>query len=83
MSIEGVTVAGTEIVISRELNDKLFKKKYGDYWLSMGNADIIVCLDKRETEELKLETIANEFKTHVQKFRKNAGIAIEDRITIY
>lgn len=48
----------------------------------MGNSDIVVCIDKRETEELKLETIANEFKTHVQKFRKNSGIAIEDKITI-
>lgn len=27
LSIEGVTVSGTEIVIARELNEKIFKKK--------------------------------------------------------
>jgi isoleucyl-tRNA synthetase len=45
-------------------------------------ADLVVALDPNISEELRLEGLARELVSHIQKARKSAGYEVEDRILL-
>ena len=45
-------------------------------------ADLVVALDPTITEELRLEGLARELVSHIQKARKSAGLEVEDRVKL-
>ncbi len=65
-----------------EPDEVLVEKTYGDDWAAQENGGTIVLLDKRVTEELKLEGLARDIVRHVQNLRKDVDLNLEDRIAL-
>ncbi|DBA03205.1 TPA: hypothetical protein N0F65_003925 [Lagenidium giganteum] len=45
--------------------------------------NVMVIIDVREDDELKMQGCAREFITRVQKMRKKAGLVVQDKIQVY
>lgn len=52
-------------------------------FLSNGDGQVLVMLDKTQSEELLLKGLAREFTNRIQKLRKTAGLQAGDAIKIY
>ncbi len=52
-------------------------------WLVAGDGKLTVALDVTVTEELKLEGIAREFINRIQNLRKESGLDVVDKISIF
>jgi len=76
------------VVLGHELGEddvkvvRNFAEGCGDY-LSNGDGQVLVMLDKTQSEELLLKGLAREFTNRVQKLRKTAGLQPGDAIKIY
>jgi isoleucyl-tRNA synthetase len=71
--VEGHTLALTEVLLSHE----------GVAGHAVGrDAGLIVALDTRVTPELEIEGLARELIRRVNEMRKDAGLAIDDRISL-
>ncbi len=57
-------------------------KDYGQDWAGAEEGGVVVLLDKRLTEELRQEGLARDVVRFVQVARKEAGLELEDRITL-
>ncbi len=68
--------------IELEPAEVIVEKFYGDDWAAEENAGTVVLLDKRITQDLKLEGIARDIVRQVQNLRKQAALNLEDRITL-
>jgi isoleucyl-tRNA synthetase len=65
-----------------EPDDIKVNKDYGQDWAAAEDAKCVVLMDKRLTEELKQEGLARDVVRFVQVARKEAGLELEDRITL-
>jgi isoleucyl-tRNA synthetase len=65
-----------------EAEDIAVSKDYGGDWSAVEEGGAVVLLDKRITEELRLEGIARDVVRFVQVARKEAGLELEDRIVL-
>ena len=75
------SIGETEIVVSRA--DVLVQYQASEGWAGVADRGTHVALDTRITEELALEGLAREIIRYVQDARKNAGLAVEDRIVLF
>jgi isoleucyl-tRNA synthetase len=73
ISVEGFELADTEVLVSHE----------GAPGHAVGrDAGAIVALETKVTPELELEGLARELAHHLNNLRKEAGLAISDRIAL-
>lgn len=75
----GETLTMDDLVIKREFKGD--KKNYEADVSSDGK--IMVVIDCREDEALKMQGYAREFINRVQKLRKKAGLVVQDKIHIF
>jgi isoleucyl-tRNA synthetase len=75
-----VTIDGNRTPIDPD--DLNVRKSYGEDWAGAANGETIVLIDKRLTPELRSEGIARDVIRNVQNLRKDAGLEIDDRITL-
>jgi isoleucyl-tRNA synthetase len=71
---ESVEITSEEVQIAAESIEYLIVEQEGE---------LVVALDTRITEPLRLEGLAREFVNRVQRMRKEAGYDVVDRIKIY
>jgi isoleucyl-tRNA synthetase len=64
-------------------DDVIVEYRAPDAWVGLADRDTQLALDTRITEELELEGLAREVVRHVQSTRKDADLALEDRIVLY
>lgn len=76
-----VTIDGQPVKIGAE--DVQIIAESIDYLIVEREGDLVVALDTRITEPLRLEGLAREFVNRVQKMRKQAGYDVVDRIKIH
>jgi isoleucyl-tRNA synthetase len=74
-------VNGTPVTISRE--DLSIAAQSIEGWLVESAEGLTVAVDTTLTPELINEGLAREFVNRVQNMRKDAGLAVTDRIRIY
>ena len=74
-----VEVAG----VSLDAVDLMIEFKAAEGWAGVAEKDTQVAIDARITEELAREGMARDVIRFVQDHRKNSGLNIEDRITLY
>jgi isoleucyl-tRNA synthetase len=72
---------GTEFEVSKDDVEILHDDVQG--WLVESDGTVTVALDTELNEELIEEGFAREFVNRVQNMRKEAGLEVTDRITIY
>lgn len=78
-TIDGHELKDDDLLIKREFKGD--KKIYEADVSSDGN--VMVILDCREDEGLKMQGCAREFINRVQKMRKKAGLVVQDKIQVY
>src|SRR5262249_31064908 len=69
--------------VTLDPGDVIVQSRGPDGWAGAEDRGTQVALDARVTEELALEGMAREVVRHVQQARKDAGLEMEDRITLY
>ncbi len=77
-----VTVRVNDQPVTLEAEEIEVTKFYGDDWAPADEMGIVVLLDKRLSEELKLEGLARDVVRFVQVARKEANLELEDRIVL-
>jgi len=80
--VGGCKVLGRDVVIKRLFIESEVKKTYSNLVIE-NNSDVSILLDINSNEELELENFARQFKSYVQKSRKNNGVQIDDLIDIF
>lgn len=79
LTVDGHVLEGDDVVVKRE-----FKGDRTVYEADVSaSGSLMVVLDTREDEQLKLQGCAREFVTRVQKLRKKAGLEPHDKIHVY
>ncbi len=76
-----LTIDGTDVTIEPADVEILHEDIQG--WVVESDGTLTVALDTELTEELVDEGLAREFVNRVQNMRKEAGLEVTDRITIY
>ncbi len=76
-----VTVDGIHVSLSPE--DVLISTQQAAAWASADEEGVQIALSTEVTPELKLEGLARDFVRQVQQLRKDADLAISDRIRVF
>ncbi len=79
-SVELTSASGP---ITLEPTDLWVQLQAAEGWAAVEDRGTLVALDARITEALKGEGLAHEVRRHVQNLRKESGLQLEDRITLY
>jgi isoleucyl-tRNA synthetase len=80
---QGIELTLADGPVTLEPADLWVQVKAAEGWAGLADRGTQVALDTRVTEELALEGMAREVVRHVQQARKDAGLEMEDRITLY
>ncbi|CAI5735104.1 unnamed protein product [Hyaloperonospora brassicae] len=79
VTIDGYELTGDDLVVKRE-----FKGDATIYEADVSpQGNLLVVIDTREDEQLKMQGWARELVTRVQKLRKKAGLVVQDKIHVY
>jgi isoleucyl-tRNA synthetase len=68
--------------VTLEPTDVFVQARAGEGWTGLADRKTQLALDARITPELHLEGLAREVVRHVQQLRKDADLALEDRIAL-
>ncbi|CAI5744746.1 unnamed protein product [Peronospora destructor] len=79
VTIDGHDLTGDDLLIKREFkgDTKIFEADVSP------EGNLMVIIDTREDEQLKMQGCAREVITRVQKLRKKAGLVVQDKIHVY
>ncbi|CEG41858.1 isoleucine-trna ligase [Plasmopara halstedii] len=79
VTIDGHVLKGEDLIVKRDFqgDSTIFEANVS----SEGN--LMVIIDTREDEELKMQGCAREVITRVQKLRKKAGLVVQDKIHVF
>ncbi len=75
-----ITIDGNEVTLTPE--DVMVSTEQAADWVCADDAGVQIALSAVLTPELQREGMARDFVRQVQQLRKDAGLEIEDRITI-
>ncbi|UIZ24324.1 hypothetical protein KXD40_008443 [Peronospora effusa] len=79
VTIDGHDLTGDDLLVKREFkgDTNIFEADVSP------EGNLMVIIDTREDEQLKMQGCAREVITRVQKLRKKAGLVVQDKIHVY
>ncbi|RLN63214.1 hypothetical protein BBJ29_005781 [Phytophthora kernoviae] len=79
VTLDGHELTGDDLLVKREFkgDTKIYEADVS------ADGSLMVVIDTREDEELKMQGCAREVITRVQKLRKKAGLVVQDKIHVY
>jgi isoleucyl-tRNA synthetase len=79
VTFDGHELTGDDLLVKREFkgDTKIFEADVSP------EGNLMVIIDTREDEELKMQGCAREVITRVQKLRKKAGLVVQDKIHVF
>jgi len=79
---EPITVTLDDGPLGIDTEDLSLRKAYAEHLAGASDGGTVVMIDKRLTQELKMEGYARDIIRNVQNLRKEAGLDIADRIAL-
>ncbi|RLN94130.1 hypothetical protein BBJ28_00022157, partial [Nothophytophthora sp. Chile5] len=79
VTLDGHELSGDDLMVKREFKGdaKIFEADVSP------EGSLMVVIDTREDEQLKMQGCAREVITRVQKLRKKAGLVVQDKIHVF
>lgn len=73
LEVDGVTISGSDLLISKEFKDESNSGVFGDYG---------IILDTETNDTITRLFEAREFYSFIQKLRKKCGLSVEDKVAV-